>query len=730
MNTNDLKLFVTCSRYLVPLLLKELQDLEAQNCKESQGGVYCQGDLALAYRICLWSRLASRVLLPLKSFELDDEDDLYDAVQEIDWDTHMNAGQSLAINCVNRGSPIKNSLYASQKTKDAIVDQFRDRTGERPSVDTHQPDISLHLYLHKNQASLSLDLAGSPLHRRGYRTGSVTAPLKENLAAAMLVRCDWSSIAIKKGALIDPCCGSGTLLIEAAMMAADIAPGLLRDYFGFSNWKQHQADIWSEMLEKAEARKDSGIKKLPRLYGYDSSNKAIHSAKQNIATAGLTGHVHLERCPVESLAGSLPQHQQTGLLISNPPYGERLESNSELPALYAAIGKLMRENLDGWRAGILTGDLELGFQIGIRSEKPINFDNGPIACKLLRFVVAESSKQKPRQLIDGIPLPATISESGQIFANRLKKNSRHLNKWAKREGIHCYRIYDADLPDYSLAIDRYQTDDGLHILVQEYAAPAQIEVNLAKRRLGDALLALMEILDVPAEHIHYRLRKRQKGSAQYEKLEEHSDLFYPIEENGLKFLVNFDNYLDTGLFLDHRSTRAMVRDLAKGQDFLNLFAYTGTATVYALAGGAKTTTTVDLSNTYQTWTQRNLELNGYDCQQVWTHQNQLIRANCLEWIEQAEKQQFGLIFLDPPSFSNSKRMQDDFDIQRDHIELILNTLSLLKDGGCLIFSTNRRGFKLDSVALPGVTIEDISAKTTPEDFRRPHLPHGCWLMTK
>lgn len=318
-----------------------------------------------------------------------------------------------------------------------------------------------------------------------------------------------------------------------------------------------------------------------------------------------------------------------------------------------------------------------------------------------------------------------LSDDARMLANRLRKNLKRLAGWRKQQRIDCFRLYDADIPEYAVAIDIYQTqpDHQCLVHVQEYAAPKSVDEFKARRRLDDALAAVCEVMQINEQQLFLKVRQRQKGAEQYNKLGSDGQ-FHTVHEQGHQFLVNLSDYLDTGLFLDHRSTRALLQKQAAAQHFLNLFAYTGSASVYAAAGGAASTTTVDLSNTYLDWAGRNMELNGFQGQD-----HRIIRADCMEWLRQtAGQQRFGLIFLDPPSYSSSKRMRSTFDVQRDHVPLLQATLRLLEPDGTLIFSNNRRHFRMDRDALPGINIEDISARTLPRDYERNPRIHNCWRL--
>lgn len=309
----------------------------------------------------------------------------------------------------------------------------------------------------------------------------------------------------------------------------------------------------------------------------------------------------------------------------------------------------------------------------------------------------------------------------EAFANRLRKNAKHWDKWARRQGLSCYRLYDRDLHEFPLAIDRY----GGHVHLQEYETDWQAGEAEYQAWRDDCYQAIETVLELPRTHIHFKQRRRQRGTEQYEKTGRSGEDFV-AEEQGLQFWVNLDAYLDTGLFLDHRNTRRRIRELAAGKRFLNLFAYTGSFSVYAAVGGAAHCTTVDMSNTYQEWTRRNLELNGLDLKR-----HRLVRADVFHFLAEAVRanEQYDLIVMDPPSFSNSKKMQGILDVQRDHVQLIQGCLDLLVDGGELYFSNNKRGFKLNETALPGCTIRDISRQTVPEDFSNKQI-HQCWAIRK
>ncbi|NUO71857.1 MAG: bifunctional 23S rRNA (guanine(2069)-N(7))-methyltransferase RlmK/23S rRNA (guanine(2445)-N(2))-methyltransferase RlmL [Frateuria sp.] len=706
--------FATCPKGLEYLLRDELLALGAGEAHEALAGARFTGTLETAYRACLWSRLASRVLLPLAEFDAADEEALYAGVQSIDWSAHLAPHGTLAVDAHTALSKLTHSQFIAQRVKDAVVDQFRQREGARPGVDTEEPDVRLNLRLKRDRATLSLDLAGTPLHRRGWREQQGEAPLKENLAAAMLLRAQWPQVYAGGGALLDPMCGSGTLLIEGALMAADVAPGLRREYFGFLGWQQHDIALWRGLLDEARRRAEEGLRGLrAAFFGSDADPRMLQVAKRNAQGAGVAGFFTLEKHDVAHLAP--PPGFTTGLVITNPPYGERLGERAQMPALYRALGDALRARFTGWRGAVLAGDAELGRALGLHADKRYALYNGALETVLLTFELS------PRETAAREPRP--LSAGAQMLKNRLEKTLRHQRKRLAREGILCWRAYDQDLPEYAAAIDVYGREGGddtwLH--VQEYRAPAEVPAEVARTRLREIVRVAGEVLEVPRERIALKTRERGKGGAKYGRLDQRGQ-FHEADEGGLTFLVNLTDYLDTGLFLDHRLVRAKLRDLARGQRFLNLFAYTATASVYAAAGGARDTTSVDLSGTYLEWASRNLARNGFT-----GAAHRLVQADAMTFLR-GDRGHYGLIYVDPPTFSNSKRAED-FDVQRDHAVLLLACAAHLAQDGVIVFSNNYRRFKLDRTALEErFTIEDWSAASIPFDFARRADIHGCWLL--
>ncbi|MFV8753591.1 bifunctional 23S rRNA (guanine(2069)-N(7))-methyltransferase RlmK/23S rRNA (guanine(2445)-N(2))-methyltransferase RlmL [Nannocystaceae bacterium ST9] len=731
--SEPLEFFVTAPHGAEDLLVDELRALGIET-KPRVGGTSFRGTLEDGMRAALWLRTASRLLLELAELPAEDGDRLYAAARTIDWTEQLEPGATFAVQASGTGH-IDNSHFAALRVKDAIVDQLRERWGERPDVDIAEPDLALRVHLRGDRARLSLDLGGEGLHRRGYRVEQGAAPLRENLAAAVLLRAGWTG----EGTLLDPFCGSATLLIEAAWLAADVAPGLQRRRWGFTRWPGRDEATWKRLVGEAERRRSEGLARLAGrspLLGFDADSRTIRAAIACIEAAGLRGRVHVER---RELADLVAPAGEPGLIVCNPPWGERIGTRRELERLYASFGALLRERFVGWEVALLAGDPGLGRFLGMTAHRRNVLHDGPIAAQILRIHVEPAGPPRPP------PEAKPRSEGAAAFANRLHKNRKKLASWLEREGVGCYRLYDADIPEYNLALDLYRVEpEGsgpgeseplVHAHVQEYAPPRQLDPEKARLHLREALAVIREDLELPRERVHLKRRERQRGRSQYEKLDQAGQEFV-VREGPARFLVNFEDYLDSGLFLDHRPLRARLRELAADKRMLNLFCYTATASIHAALGGARSTTSVDLSRTYLEWAERNFALNRMPVAQAESShgpmaRHRLLRADVIDWLSRPSHERWDLIFCDPPSYSNSKRMQHDFDVQRDHPDLIARCLDRLAPGGLLVFSTNLRSFELAPRRLASdVEIEDWTKPSIPKDFERSERIHRCFLLRR
>lgn len=700
-----MRLFATCPLGLEYLLVDELKALGLTEVREGLAGVNAEGSLADAYRAGLGSRLATRLLMPLAEFSADDPDALYEGAKTVPWSDHMTNSQTLSVHAsVTRHPTIRDSRFAAVRVKDAVCDQFRERTGSRPDVARSNPDLQLYVFVARNQrATVGIDLLGRSLHQRGYRDHGGAAPLKENLAAALVLRSGWLDDPSRP--LVDPLCGSGTLLIEAAGMAMNMAPGLLWADQIQLGWVGHQRGLFRDAISAAQEAqtRDRG---LGPIIGRDRDQRSIGHCQDHALAAGVAYQIQWQTADISQAFDAMGAK---GVVLTNPPYGRRLggsaDTAQDLTDLYRVLGERLQKDFVGWQAAVFTEDPERCRSFGFAPHKKYRLYNGALDCRLLLFNVP-----------DGVRAPGS---NAVMVANRIRKNLKKIHNYLKNNDLEAYRVYDRDIPEYAVAVDVY----GDRVNVQEYAAPTTIDGEVAQRRLHEAVAGVQLALDKTASQVVVRRRQRQRGQQQYQQRAS-TGRYDWVQESGYKFAVNLDDYLDTGLFLDHRQTRQRVGAMSRGARVLNLYCYTGSFTVYAVAGGARESTSVDLSRTYLDWARRNLEANG-----LASTDHRLLREDCVKFLRSG-RNVYDLIVLDPPTFSSAERAEGSLDIQRDHLELLDLCAGRLAEGGTIVFSTNARRFKLDTEALAGgFEIEEITDQTVPPDFSR-RKPHHCWLLQK
>ena len=698
-----MQFIITCLPGLAPLLADELIELGMSVTDTGNAHVGIEGRQQDGLRVCLWSRLAERVLLPLAELEVPPEEAPEKLAEAVDWRALVPTGGAVHLSLDHAKGVRGDSRISAKRLLRGLPDDIALARRESGAC-------CLRARLDADVARLWLDLAGTPLHRRGYRLAGGRAPLRENLAAALLRAGGWH-LEDRPGMLVDPFCGSGTVAIEAAWMAAGIAPGALRKDYGFQAWRGCRQALADEaMAEAAASLEKAGA--LPALKGFDADSDALKYAQHNAERAGMAGAIHFERREMGNLRAR--DLAAEGLVVTNPPWGERLDEQEQAAWLYAGLGRLLGEKAPAWRAVLLGADVTALDRAGMDLESQWKVRNGALTNFIRVSRPRPSAPREPLRVGDvpGFELP----EPAMPLFNRLRKNGKHLRRWLDREDIQAYRLYDRDLPEFNVAVDIY--DD--QVLVQEFKAPSSVDPEKARQRRQWAVTATRAALGVHREQVHLRTRERQKGRDQYRKLN-NQNRYKVVREGSAHLLVNLDDYLDTGLFLDHRPMRLRIAEESAGKRFLNLFAYTGAATVQALVGGARRAVTVDTSRRYLDWAGCNLALNGFA-----TDRHPLVRADAQTWLDDC-KEQFDLVFCDPPTFSNNKE-RDDFVVQEHHGDLIRRIMKRLEPGGVLYFSCNYRRFELEESLRRWYAVEDLTAWSLPEDFRRNGAIHHCYAI--
>lgn len=693
----SLQWFFACPRFIEPLLAEELTAFGAVQVKIGHAGVQAMGDLRFGYYTMLWSRLASRATLQLAQGYGKNQEELQTLLASIPWQEHLRPDGTLKVRFFGRNDNIRNTQFGAQWVKDQISEYFLEREGIRPSV-SDNPDVLVVVNLYKGNASIGLELNQQSLHIHGYLDPDAHQPVRENLAAAILIRSGWPDMLASDAGnltLFDPQCMTSTLLIEGAMMALDTAPGLLRGKTVASRWLGHDASLWETLLNEARQRQTAGFSQAGRyVFSTAGSQDALKSLQADWQSAGLPG----------SLLLSPPK--SPGLAVTCLGYDETVNITALQPA-YTNLGQQIAALPAGFRAAIFTDANAPIALTNLFYSKEYRLLNGETESKVYLFDNLEQKERVANVFADDL-------------ANRIKKNLRKLKPFIKSGYSNAYRVYDADIPGYAIAIDRYA--DWLH--VQEYAPPKTIDEKVAKQRLEQALMTLPGVLGVKPAQIVLKQRKQQKGKKQYEK-QGRAEQSLIVTEHDVHLKVNLTDYLDTGLFLDHRPMRHWMQQHSKGKRVLNLFCYTGAVSVHAAVGGAKRVDSVDMSATYLKWAEDNFRLNRLPSE---PYKYRFIQANVVEWLQKCDAH-YDLIFLDPPTFSNSKRMQDVFDVQRDHADLIRHCMRILEPGGTLVFSNNFRRFRLDPDISERYRVQDYHRQSLPEDFQRNPKIHACWLIT-
>ncbi len=777
---------VLCPAGFEQVLADELKVLGCRRVRPLRGSVSFFGTLREGYRVCLWSRLASRVVLVFERILCDSVEDLYAECLEVRWEEQIGEGATIAVETRGGSRQIRDTRFCSLRVKDAVCDHLREVRGSRPSVDTAQPDVLIAVTVREGKATLGIDLGGGSLIDHGYRVpardrsvAGRSSFVREDMAALILTLAGWQKLCRRsdRARLVDPLGTSPALAVEAACVACDRAPRLSRRHWGFTGWAGHDAEAWAEVLREAESRFEEG-RRAGRLVMVAAVDGGVRGEIADMASrTGVAGALAVRARSFSE--ADLGEGRLPDSVVACAVPDDTAAVNGDLPARLASLASLTRSAAlsESPVAALCSGDM-LTYSLGIDPDLCCHVVNGrddadvlvyPSAAQEARRAAAEGREpraarraERPAEPSSGddrggrddeaarVPARGAAPEACQIdlpdgqrlsvlvpasdqFAARLAKVAKQRAKWASRNGITCYRVYDADLPDYAVTVDLYQgcaATPGRWVVMSEYAAPSSVDPDIARRRLSDALAIAPRVLGVSPDDVFFKVRRREKGGSQYAGRGSQGRTAL-VEEGGLVFEVNLSDYLDTGLFFDHRIVRSMIRDMAPRTRFLNLFAYTGTASCYAADGGAYQTTTVDLSNTYLAWARRNMEQNGFG-----GRAHEFVQADVMPWIAETRHtgMRWDLIYIDPPTFSNSARMRkrDGFDVQEDHVELLIGASRLLVRGGTILFSCNLRGFTPDVAALAkaGVSIEDVTEGTIPEDYARNAKIHHCYLVRR
>lgn len=698
---------------------RELQLLGYQTEIVGSGRVRFTGDYRDAMRTNLHLRTADRILIEVAQIPAGDFDALFEGVKALPWETWIDAKGAFPVKGRSYQSQLTSVPAVQRATKRAIVERLQSVHGNLPETGAN---YTIEVAIAKDIATLTIDTSGAGLARRGYLDPDRHSPMKSTLAAALVQLSYWD----KDRPLVDPFCGSGILLIEAAMIARKLAPGLLRD-FALIEWPAVDQEQWLDLQEEARAEE---LESLPEsIIGYDEDPSALRLARRQAMSAGVDKDIHFQ----EQAFAQMTSKRKYGCVITSPPYDDHSRSRRTMWDFYRSFPDIFRQ-LPTWSHFILTAFPEFERAMGQEANRRRKMYNGRVECHYYQFhgppppkaddpkqEVEEEVVPKPRPVIQPAfgGLDDKAREQAQLLKSRLSKRARHFRRWPKR-GIYCYRLYDRDIPEIPLVIDLYH--DYLHIT--DYERPHDRTPAQYADWLDHMCEAAREVLEIPEGQMYVKHRARQIGTTQHEKVADDSHII-TVEEGGLKFEVNLSDYVDTGLFLDHRNLRSQFRDEASGKRVLNLFCYTGAFSVYAAAGGATSTTSVDLNANYLDWAGRNFQLNRLSIAK-----HHFVNSDVMQYLrKQIAGAKFDLAIVDVPTFSNSKKTDDVFDVQHDHVELILRTLDLMSPGAVLYFSNNFRRFKLDEEALAGLSIREISKHTVPEDFRNQRI-HRCWRIAK
>ena len=700
----------TCGTGLEDLVAGELKNFSAGVTSSSRGMIRWVGPLEAGYRACLWSRFSSRVVLVLSEFDIGDTDDLYEGAKSITWEDHFSTRDSFAVDCiVSASGPVTNSMFGALRVKDAIADRFRESQGARPSVQVQRPSVRVYLQVHGDRALIGIDLSGEGLHRRGYRAASGPAPLKENLAAAIIALSGWDGAT----PVLDPMCGSATLLIEAALMRADSAPGLGRSYFGLTGWGGHQRQLWEELIGEAMEREAvSQQQTWPPLIGCDGDRAAVRAARKNINRAGFEDRISVEQQEIHGLKNSL---EQPGFLVCNPPYGERLSDSQAVKHLYRHMGECFQREFSDWKITLFTAAPDYADRFKIRFDSSTKIFNGPLACRLFSgtpMPMQENAELKVWRLNDRLD-----EEQRTELSNRLTKNFRKLQPWAVAQNLDWFRLYDRDLPQFNVAIDMV----GNQLYIKEFRPPPGKNTRLADERFSQVTHTVRSLFDISRDRV--AVNRSRAPQAAPKKGSGRQNLF-ELREGKPLFLIGSVNDRWLPFYPEQRSVRQLIGETIGQGRFLSLYDSSGGATVSAVLGGARKTVTSGVSDRDEETLSMNFSRNG-----LYPGNHDIVKDDVMAWLKKNDEL-FDLIYICFRQKRYRLSKSSTFDVLSGHRHLLDRALADLTDGGRLIVSSLIAGFELDSSVLKKYNCRDISRAMSSPDLPREGRNFRCWEITR
>lgn len=730
MDASDLELIARCASGFEPMLARELREMGIRRIRPLRGSVSFFGTQRDAYRACLWSRVATRVQLVLARVPAADAEELYASAVAFPWEKHVRDGATIAVRAHGTNPNLRNTQFTALKVKDALCDRLRQVRRVRPDVDAKHPDFSVDVALHEARATLSLNLSGESLHRRGYRQDGVQteAPLKETLAAGILLAAGWDALARQGGVLVDPMCGSGTFAVEGALMAADIAPGILRTSWGFEGWVRHDRQLWDELRTEADARSGASQTGSFVIAG-DLDAAAVEVAQENARRAGVDKLIRFHVDDAAHLGRYLRGTRGArGLLVANPPYGLRLLSQEDLPQVHEALSVAVDVLPKGWQAALITPDLSVDTALGRVPQEVIACHNGPIEA-WVRLYDLDTGKPQTHEVISltGERHIVRVADSTSAqFAGRLRKVAKERARWARREGITCYRVYDGDLPDYPVSVDFYEcvgAEEGQRfIVVEERPRPRSVDVQRAGRHFADAVALAAAVLDVPSQDV---VQKPWVSEGLYARTHDASDVQRPahVSEAGYVFCTDLMGAPGKDLPLAQRELRTFVEQKARGARFANLFAAGDAATVFAVGAGARNTVTVDSSKERLDWTVQALRENN-----LANKQHRVACADVRSWLAREARAHhvFDLVLCSPPARLAARAGAQAWDAEKELPGLIRQLKGILSPEGMAVLVLPSQV----TASAEQLGLEDVTSRMVPHDFERSRGQGNVYLLSK